>query len=96
MSLPKRRVDVDPDISVRDLLRLLDTTGDPLTMVIMGRTVEVHEGPGDETQMTDEEKRAIGRSAIGGWHDLIDLDELERSIYEGRDQDPIKPPVVLD
>lgn len=96
MSLPKRRIDVDPDMPVRDLLRLLDTTGDPLTMVVMGRTVEVHEEASSDTPPSDEEKKAIGRRAIGGWQDLIDLDELERSIYEGRDQDPIKTPVVLD
>ena len=59
--------------------------------------VKIHSDEPDRgDMMTFEEKKARARSAIGGWQGLIDLDELERQIYESRDEEPIRPPVVLD
>jgi hypothetical protein len=99
MSLPKRHIDVNGDMPVRDLLRLLNVPGDSVTMLAPRGAVEVTVHEKDtvsRSSMTFEERKELARSALGGWQDLIDLDELERRIYESRDQEPIRPPVVLD
>ncbi len=99
MSLPKRHIEIDGDLSVRELLRLLDVPGDSVTMLVPRGTVQVKihsDEPDMGDTMTFAEKKELARSAIGGWQGLIDLDELERQIYESRDQEPIRPPVVLD
>lgn len=99
MSLPKRHIDVDGDLPVRELLKLLDVSGDSVTMIVPRGMVQVNihsNEPDSGDTMTFEEKKELARSAIRGWQGLVDLDELERQIYESRDKEPIKPPVVLD
>jgi hypothetical protein len=99
MSRTKSHIVVDGDMPMHELLRLLGVRGDSVTLLIPDGTIEVRlhaRESVDHGTMTFEEKKELARSALGGWDGLIDLDELKRQIYEGRDQDPIKPPVVLD
>lgn len=53
-------------------------------------------GASDISSMSFDEKVALTRSALGGWRDDHELDELEREIYDARRNDQVRPPVVLD
>ena len=95
--MAERNVSIDPDASMRELLRLLDVSGDSIKVDVSGAPIAVNIRHASETSnLSFEEKLEIARSALGGWSDYIDLDELEREIYAARDGDPVKPDVVLD
>src|SRR3954452_13536107 len=96
MSVPKRRIDVDPSLPIGDFLRLLNVSKDSVSMVIEGESVVVELHPDESTRpysnLSGEEKWELSRSAIGGWKGLIDGDVLIRQIYADRDI----PPVQID
>jgi len=100
MSLPKRRIDVDPSLPIGDFLRLLNVSKDSVSMVVEGESVVVELHPSDqemrEVSLAEEEKWEKFRNAIGGWKGVIDGDELLRQIYADRDADRDIPPVEID
>lgn len=100
MSVPKRKVDFDPALPFADLLRLLDATDESVSVVVKGEPVVVELRPVDPANpyahLSNEEKLAKTRSALGGWKGLIDLDELERQIYADREVDRFEPPVTIE
>src|SRR5687767_13292592 len=98
MSLPKRRIDIDANMPVRELLKLLNAPEDRVTVVVEGEPVlvEVHAVRHDAEQLSRQERLERSRRAMERFRAAVDLDELERYIYEGRDSDPIKPPVNFE
>jgi hypothetical protein len=100
MSVPKRRIDFDPALPFGDFLRLLNVSKESVDMVVDGEpvVVELHsvEPARPYSNLSNEEKWELSRSAIGGWKGLIDGDELIRQIYADRDDDRDIPPVEID
>ena len=100
MSVPKRRIDFDPALPFGDFLRLLNVSKESVSMVVEGESVVVELHPAESTRpysnLSNEEKWELSRSAIGGWKGLIDGDALIRQIYADRDADRDIPPVEID
>ena len=98
MSVPKRHIDIDGDMPVREFFRLLDIPGDSVTMLVEGEPVlvEVHTHEADHEELTPAEKWERSKRAMEELRKYVDLDELERNIYSDRENEPIRPPVILE
>jgi hypothetical protein len=95
--MAERNVHIDPNASIRELLRLLDVSGDSIKVDVSGSPVVVTMRDDTATEAPDfERKLALARSALGGWEEFLDLDAFEREIYEARENDPVKPDVEFD
>jgi len=89
-----RRIDVDPDMRVGDLLRMLDLPVAGVTVVAHGTCVEL-DVRSDRSDTASAADWAAMQSACGAWRDLVDLDVLESAIYHDRDHDVDRPAITL-
>lgn len=104
MSLPKRRIDIDPATPVRDITDLLLNEAEDSIEIRVGKHLFVVHRHDDEETGTDsseveETRDATDRllAAAGGWKGLVDVEALKRYLSENReiDADTRRPPVTF-
>jgi hypothetical protein len=96
MRVPERHLDIDRDMPVRDLLRLLDVPGDSVTMLFAAGEpvlVKVYMRATGSKELALEKRWERSQRAMEEFWTLVGLDELERRIYHDWENDPIKPPL---
>lgn len=94
MSLPKRRIEIDPETPVRTLTEMLTASEEEIEIRIGPHLLVVHRSS-DETAEGESVSAGVKRDATdrllagaGAWKDLVDGAALKRYVYDMRGLDP--------
>jgi len=86
MSLPKRRIDVDPMTPVGDVTELLRNTDVEIEIRVGRRLFIVHRSDDENASVSAEAETATARllAHAGAWKGNVDGEALKRQIYADR------------